>query len=76
VNDKCALSQLEDVHNTLLNELKRHELNTYSKLQDMDSLGNKKHIDSQSTQPVSKEIIDQIMMKIDQIKSNKFYNED
>jgi len=42
----------------------------------MDSLGNKKHIDSQSAQPVSKEIIDQIMMKIDQIKSNKFYNED
>lgn len=28
LNDKCALSQLEDVHNTLLNELKRHELNT------------------------------------------------
>ena len=42
----------------------------------MDSMGNKKHIDSKSSQPVSKEIIDQIMIKIGQIKSSKFYNED
>lgn len=36
VNDKCALSQLEEVHNELLNELKRHEIKTESKLQDID----------------------------------------
>ena len=74
LNDKCALSQLEEVHNTLLNELKRHELNTYSKLQDIDLEGNKKHNDTypSPSKAVSSELLDQIMKKMDEIKSSKF----
>jgi len=71
VNDKCALSQLEEVHNQLLNELKRHEIKTYSKLQEIDIEGSK-NVQMSANNGVSKEFIDQIMKKIDDIKSSKF----
>lgn len=67
------------MHSELINELKRHEIKTESKLQDIDYEGNRNNVDRRheaNGQAISKEFLDQIMKKIENIQSSKMYNED